>query len=498
MDPIPQQPPPPSAVSPSVSGQAAHAATATVRSRVADTSNRFLRSFVNIWIVFGLVLWIFLYFVNSTVQYVGYVMFMVGLPAFAAIRLRRMQLARQVLVIPAAFSVLLVPLLTNGVRTPALADIPMLLLLAGWMMGRRVMTRLAALSMTGILTYWLAEERGWIQLVVPLRSPGMWTVEWFFIIGLTAIVVWFFVKSYEAEFAQQAELQQQLAVVLKFNETILLNSPVPIGVYAFGGQCVAANDAYAQLVGATREKLLAQNFHDIKAWQITGLHESCMTALTHGAPQRQEVHVTSSFGREVFVECRILPAPLNGENHLLIQFIDLTERKRMEEELRHHAFHDALTHLPNRRLLLDRIQHAMLAAKRQNSHLAVLFLDLNHFKRLNDTYGHDVGDKLLVQVAERLRHSVRENDTVARLGGDEFVVLLEGLGANPELASAYVVTVADKLRQVLSEEHVLGELKYRGSVSIGVKVFIGDRHDPDEILKEADKDMYLVKKLTSL
>ena len=290
------------------------------------------------------------------------------------------------------------------------------------------------------------------------------------------------------------ERTQHLADALAFNETILLNSPIPVGVYAADGQCVLANDSYAKFVGSTREVLLAQNFHNIASWQKSSLLGDCLTALAHHAPQRREANVVTSFGKVVWFEYRIIPTQLHGTDHLLIQFFDLTERKRMEEELRHIATHDSLTRLPNRRLLLDRLDRARHASKRQGSHFAVLFLDLNRFKLLNDTHGHDVGDQLLIEVADRLLHVVRDSDTVARLGGDEFVVLLEGLGAECDQAVEYATSVADKIRTCLSAEYVLGSIRHKGSASVGVKVFLGDEGDPDQMLKDADTAMYESKK----
>jgi diguanylate cyclase (GGDEF)-like protein/PAS domain S-box-containing protein len=294
------------------------------------------------------------------------------------------------------------------------------------------------------------------------------------------------------------ERTRSLADALAFNETILLNSPIPMGVYAADGQCILANDAYAEFIGATREALLAQNFHNIIAWQASSLLGDCLTALAHRAPQQREARVATSFGKVIWFEYRILPTQLNGKDHLLIQLFDLTERKQMEDELRNVAFHDSLTRLPNRRLLLDRIERALRTSKRQNSHVAVLFLDLNKFKLLNDTHGHDVGDKLLIEVAERLQRVVRDSDTVARLGGDEFVVLLEGLGEELTLVADYADSVAEKIRAALSAEYTLGGIRHHGSVSIGSKIFLGDDLDPDQILKEADAAMYASKKRQAL
>jgi diguanylate cyclase (GGDEF)-like protein/PAS domain S-box-containing protein len=275
---------------------------------------------------------------------------------------------------------------------------------------------------------------------------------------------------------------------------VIVNSPLPIGVYAASGQCVLVNDAYATLVGTTRDALLTQNMHDIATWKASGLLDDCLRAMTSRQPQTREIHIESSFGNEVWVDCRIIPTPLKGENHLLIQFVDLTERKRAEETLRNFAFHDALTMLPNRRLLLDRLSQALRASKRLNSHIGVLFIDLDKFKSLNDARGHEVGDRLLVEVANRLRTIVRETDTVARLGGDEFVVLLVGLGETQDSAAAHTTRVTEKIRHALDAEYQLGELTYRGSASVGVKLFLGEDGDPDRILKEADMDMYASKK----
>jgi diguanylate cyclase (GGDEF)-like protein len=174
---------------------------------------------------------------------------------------------------------------------------------------------------------------------------------------------------------------------------------------------------------------------------------------------------------------------------------DITVQKDLEHELRHLAFHDALTRLPNRRLLLDRLQQALALANRSKNHIAVLFIDLNKFKLLNDAHGHDVGDLLLIEVARRLTSLVRESDVVSRLGGDEFVVLLNGLGIVPADAQTHVQTVVDKIQGALEEVYVLGDIVHHGSASIGVKL-IGNAGEqkPEQILKDADTAMYSVKK----
>jgi len=165
-----------------------------------------------------------------------------------------------------------------------------------------------------------------------------------------------------------------------------------------------------------------------------------------------------------------------------------------QQELRNLAYQDALTELPNRRQFLDRLKHAVAASKRHGSHGAVLFLDLNKFKQLNDTHGHEVGDQLLVAVARRLQQATRETDTVARLGGDEFVVLLEDLGPDQARAADYAAQVGDKIHQALAGAYLLGAIRHQCSASIGISLFIGSQADPDDILKAADAAMYEKKR----
>ena len=475
---------------------------------VAATSDRFLRRFVNSWLFIAFALWMFLLVRMPTIQYPSYIMLAAGVPARFAIHRGWMRLARRLFIIPLCVGVIAVPLLVNGVRTPVIANMPMLVLMAGWMLGRRAMAVLSALFVASVILFFLAETNGWITLNSPLRTPEVWAMVWVSVTCVTGIVAWSLVGNYETNYFQQRESQRRLATALEgaeaanrelaesldFNETVILNSPLPIGVYAGNGQCVLVNDAYATLVGATRDALLSQNLHHIGSWQTSGLLDDCLSALHTGKPQAREIHIQSTFNKDVWVDCRIIPTHLKGEHHLLIQFFDLTARKRMEETLRNFAFHDSLTMLPNRRLLLDRLGQALRASKRLNNYVGVLFIDLDKFKTLNDTHGHDVGDQLLIEVAKRLRLVVRETDTVARLGGDEFVVLLMGLGDNHGKAATHATLITDKIHRALNAEYQLGELRYHGSASVGVKLFLGEGGDADQVLKEADMDMYEAKK----
>ncbi|WP_243021865.1 putative bifunctional diguanylate cyclase/phosphodiesterase, partial [Simplicispira sedimenti] len=170
-----------------------------------------------------------------------------------------------------------------------------------------------------------------------------------------------------------------------------------------------------------------------------------------------------------------------------------TDRKRAAQEIERLAFYDALTSLPNRRLLLDRLQRLLLSGQRTHQHGALLFIDLDNFKDLNDTLGHDMGDQLLIQVATRLSASVRECDTVARFGGDEFVVLLEGLDQDAQAASRQAEAVARKLLMALNQPFELAGQQHYSTPSIGLTLFGPERQSVDELLKRADLAMYEAK-----
>ncbi|MYM24906.1 EAL domain-containing protein [Duganella sp. FT135W] len=173
--------------------------------------------------------------------------------------------------------------------------------------------------------------------------------------------------------------------------------------------------------------------------------------------------------------------------------MDISARKLAEAEIAHLAFYDGLTNLPNRRLLLDRLHHAIAKAARGGNHGAVLFVDLDNFKSLNDTMGHDMGDRLLEMVAFRLTEVTRETDTVARLGGDEFVILLEDLGDDQQQAMGNAAAVAGKVLDSLSRCYTLEAHELRSTPSIGVVLFGAEHHTINDLLRQADMAMYEAK-----
>lgn len=181
------------------------------------------------------------------------------------------------------------------------------------------------------------------------------------------------------------------------------------------------------------------------------------------------------------------------EGGLVIVYHDVTELRQANAEIENLAFYDPLTHLPNRRLLMDRLQQATASSARSGQYGAILFLDLDQFKTLNDTLGHSVGDLLLQQVAQRLKACVREEDTVARLGGDEFVVMLHELSEHSQEAAALAQRIGEKILERLNQTYQLATHTYHSTPSIGATLFGALHQAPADLLKQADIAMYQVK-----
>lgn len=174
-------------------------------------------------------------------------------------------------------------------------------------------------------------------------------------------------------------------------------------------------------------------------------------------------------------------------------FSDMAPNKKLQQDLHQLAYYDPLTNLPNRRLLVDRLQQAINLSVRSHLHGALLFIDLDNFKTLNDTQGHNTGDLLLIEIARRLQDCVRAGDTVTRLGGDEFVVMLEGLHADSKRAAAEAEAIAEKILLAINCPHIMEGHEYHGSGSIGISMFYGNSTPQETLLKHADTAMYQSK-----
>jgi len=200
---------------------------------------------------------------------------------------------------------------------------------------------------------------------------------------------------------------------------------------------------------------------------------------------------------EIYPKLLTISAVKGGDSvvtHYVGSHADITERKASEEKIQHLAFYDHLTDLPNRLLLLDRLNQALVSSVRNGAVCALLFIDLDNFKNLNDTLGHDMGDMLLKQVTQRLATCIRQGDTLARLGGDEFVVMLLDLSEQPIEAAAQTEAIGEKILATLNQPYPLVTHDYNCSASIGVTLFSGNQQGADELMKQADIAMYQAKK----
>jgi diguanylate cyclase (GGDEF)-like protein/PAS domain S-box-containing protein len=253
-------------------------------------------------------------------------------------------------------------------------------------------------------------------------------------------------------------------------------------------------DSFAQVKGTPVLDIVAPEYRDAFA----AMHKRVIG----GEAMHMEYEVLGLKGGRRLLETHAVPMNEQGQTVHLAVTRDITRRKQMEDQVRQLAFHDPLTNLPNRRLLLDRLAQAMAASKRSGLYCAVMFLDLDKFKILNDTHGHGAGDSLLLAVTDRLKNCVREVDTVSRFGGDEFVVLLNCLTADRAESTAQAAIVAEKIRVTLQEPYMLSieregrvdaQVDYHCTVSIGVAIFINHEASPEDILKWADAAMYKAK-----
>jgi diguanylate cyclase (GGDEF)-like protein/PAS domain S-box-containing protein len=228
----------------------------------------------------------------------------------------------------------------------------------------------------------------------------------------------------------------------------------------------------------------------------SGVVEARRKAAGEGAAYEVEYRVRHHNGHWIWLLSRgkVIARDADGRAMRLAgTHMDIGARKQAEAEIVRLAFYDGLTGLPNRRLLLDRIGQALAKSDRAKTFGAVLFLDLDNFKSLNDTLGHQAGDNLLKRVATRLQDATRETDTVARLRGDEFIVLLEGLGATAGDAALHAAQVADKVLHALGLPHTIDGHDIRSTPSVGVAMFGAGTHSVEELIKQADMAMYEAK-----
>src|SRR5476651_2811417 len=260
------------------------------------------------------------------------------------------------------------------------------------------------------------------------------------------------------------------------------------------GRYLEVNEGFCRLSGYCSTEVIGRTVDEVVIWADASQRTQLLNELEEqGRVQHREMLGRNKNGSTFTVDVSVEPITLNDTACLLLTARDISQLKSAQAQIQHLAYHDSLTNLPNRALLMDRLSQQIALLKRHSLRGALLFLDLDHFKHINDSLGHPVGDSVLKIVTARLEASVRMEDTVARLGGDEFVVLLSGLEGTRVEVSAQVQELADTLRELLSEPMFLDGHRLQVTPSIGVALIPDHGSTPADLLQPADIALYRAK-----
>ena len=278
---------------------------------------------------------------------------------------------------------------------------------------------------------------------------------------------------------------------------IIDSLPVWVGARNKDGHYIFANKALAEFLGTTPEDMRGSHISDFSAFFVTDFNhlvgqDNAVIGHRLGPRLFEETWIDAS-GREHQMQTYVMPMEFYDDVVALVVSSDITELKVTQAQMEHMAYHDALTDLPNRSYLIERLEEELHRAARHNYFGALLFIDLDQFKNINDSLGHPVGDGVLKHVAERLRRVTRDEDLVIRLGGDEFVVVLTYLDEDMSNAVLKAEEISEKVRHFISEPYFYNELELRVTCSVGLVIFPEEQAGVHELLRFADAAMYQVK-----
>lgn len=321
-------------------------------------------------------------------------------------------------------------------------------------------------------------ERRWIQLSASLQHSA----------DLETLRCWF---GYVIDLSHQKLLQDRLEASEGRLRLMLDHMPTSIACLSVedNNRILLVNQSFDRLFGFNQSECPTVSDWFLKAYPDVIQREETLQAwrrfLTQtNPPGPVEMRLKSSEGEDIWVQINVSFL----DDLLLVAMVDITAHKQQENQLRHMAQHDSLTQALNRWAFEMRLDHSITLAKRNQNSVALLFVDLDYFKQVNDTYGHDVGDVVLVETVQRMQAMLRESDAVGRMGGDEFVAVL---GEIEEAAGAYVV--AQKIRQALNQPVISGDITIPISASIGIALYPQNGQGAEALYKHADLGLYLAK-----
>jgi diguanylate cyclase (GGDEF)-like protein/PAS domain S-box-containing protein len=299
-----------------------------------------------------------------------------------------------------------------------------------------------------------------------------------------------------AEKKKEFALTQATKAALEVNRELTfqkhaLDEHAIVSIADAAGDITYVNDKFCAISGYDREELLGNNHKIVKSDEHSDeFFVDMWKTISSGHTWHGEIKNTNKTGNVYWVKTTIVPTlDDKGKPFQYVGILtEITTDKNNEEKLKRIAHYDVLTNLPNRVLLADRLNHAMVQCQRRNQSLAVAYMDLDGFKIVNDTYGHNLGDKLLVELSRRMKEALREGDTLARIGGDEFIVVMVDLVKIEDS-----VSVLERLLKATAEPVIVGETVMQVSVSIGVTLYPQDGADADQLIRHADEAMYVAK-----
>jgi diguanylate cyclase (GGDEF)-like protein/PAS domain S-box-containing protein len=292
--------------------------------------------------------------------------------------------------------------------------------------------------------------------------------------------------------------EQQLADDARHAQSILDNVVDAVITIDQVGCITTFNLAATNLFGYRPDEIIGQNVRVLMPQPYRHEHDGYLQNYEQSGIKRiigigREVQGEHKLGGTFPIHLAVSKIERDGKPMFIGLVRDITQRHQAEARIEQLAFYDPLTELPNRRLLLDRMGHTLAASARSQELGALIFIDLDDFKRLNDSWGHETGDQMLVQVARRLLQCVREGDTVARLGGDEFIVMLENLGKERQVAAAAAETVAEKIQAKFADPFSFDGRNHQGTCSLGITLFGDSALSANEVIDRADSAMYQAK-----